>query len=216
MSLLGGLHHQARSIQSTVRRLAIGIGKDVTKANRAGPFLPKFPLQRDLIFRRNTSRFLSTQPLHPPHQVVVLKPWKNEMVESHGDYRAETYLEKHIGGPLYENQNKLPKLPIPDIQDTLERFLSTATPLAKTKEEASALKDAVTKFPEQAKILQERLHARRDGEMKDSSWLQLWWNQVGYKTFIRRNKIPIFIYYLRLVVTSHGTPKFSFSPVLLF
>jgi hypothetical protein len=175
MPLLG--LHQARAIQSTVRRLAIGIGSDVTKA-RAGPFLHKFPCQRELIFR-HASRFMSTQPPQPPQpQQVVLKPWKNEMVESHGDYRAETYLEEHIGGPLYENQNKLPKLPIPDIQDTLERFISTALPLAKTKEEASALRDAVKKFPEQAKILQERLHARRDGEMKDSSWLQLWWNQV--------------------------------------
>jgi hypothetical protein len=171
MPLLG--LHQARAIQPTVRRLATGIGSDVTKASRTGPFLHKFPCQRDLIFR-HASRFLSTQP---PQQ-VLLKPWKNEMVESHGDYRAESYLEEHIGGPLYEHQNKLPKLPIPDIQDTLERFLPTALPLAKTKEEASALKDAVKEFPEQAKMLQERLHARRNGEMKDSSWLQLWWNQV--------------------------------------
>jgi hypothetical protein len=156
MTLLG--LHQARAIQSTVRRFAVG--SDVTKAR------PIF---------RHTSRFLSTQP---PRQ-VALKPWKNEMVEAHGDYRAETYLEEHIGGPLYENQKNLPKLPIPSIQDTMERFLPTALPLVKTKEEASALKDAVKEFPEQAKLLQERLHARRDGEMKDSNWLQLWWNQVG-------------------------------------
>jgi hypothetical protein len=42
-----------------------------------------------------------------------------------------------------------------------------------------ALMDACKAFPEQAKVLQERLVARRNGEMKDSSWLQLWWNQVG-------------------------------------
>jgi carnitine O-acetyltransferase len=103
------------------------------------------------------------------------------MVESHGDYRDEKFLEEHIGGPLYENQMKLPRLPIPSIEETLERFLPTALPLAKTKEEEMALKVACEAFPEQAKVLQERLIERQENEMKDSSWLQLWWNQVSYK-----------------------------------
>lgn len=31
---------------------------------------------------------------------LALKPWKDPVVESHGDYRAESFLEAHIGGPL--------------------------------------------------------------------------------------------------------------------
>jgi carnitine O-acetyltransferase len=100
------------------------------------------------------------------------------VVESNGDYREEMHLEEHIGGPLYENQKSLPRLPIPTIKDIIERFLPTALPLAKTKEEEMALKAACQAFPEQAKRLQERLIDRRESEMKESSWLQLWWNQV--------------------------------------
>lgn len=101
------------------------------------------------------------------------------MVEAHGDYRDESFLEAHIGGPLYENQKKLPRLPIPSIEESMKRFLPTALPLAKTKEEKMALKEACAAFPEQAKVLQERLIERSENEMKDSSWLQLWWNQVS-------------------------------------
>lgn len=101
------------------------------------------------------------------------------MVESNGDYREEAFLEEHIGGPLYENQKELPRLPVPTIEDTLARFLPTALPLVKSEDEKKALLAACETFPEQAKILQERLIHRRDHEMKNSSWLQLWWNQVG-------------------------------------
>lgn len=108
-----------------------------------------------------------------------LKPWKSPMVESHGDYRDEAFLEEHIGGPLYEHQKDLPRLPIPTIEETMKRFLPTALPLVKSDEEKKALLAACDAFPEQAKVLQERLIHRRDHEMKDSSWLQLWWNQVS-------------------------------------
>lgn len=102
------------------------------------------------------------------------------MVESNGDYREEAFLEKHIGGPLYEEQDSLPRLPIPSIAETLHRFLPTALPLAKNEEEKTNLLAACEIFPYQAEKLQERLIDRRDNEMKDSSWLQLWWNQLAY------------------------------------
>lgn len=119
------------------------------------------------------ARFLSTTSSN------VFKPWKTHMVESMGDYRQEAFLEDHIGGPLYEHQKNLPRLPIPNIADTLERFLPTALPLAKSHDETNALLKACEAFPQQAQVLQERLMDRRDKEMKDSSWLMLWWNQVG-------------------------------------
>ena len=64
------------------------------------------------------------------------------MVESHGDYRAEAWLEDHVGGPLYQNQTALPRLPVPSVADTLERFLPTALPLARTPEESASLQTA--------------------------------------------------------------------------
>eukprot|EP00984_Skeletonema_dohrnii_P039033 scaffold42960_cov155-Skeletonema_dohrnii-CCMP3373.AAC.1 len=102
------------------------------------------------------------------------------MVESHGDYRAEAYLEDHIGGKLYEKQHSLPRLPIPSISETISKFLPTALPLAKSEEEKDTLIKACEEFESQAGELQQRLIERRDGEMKDSSWLQLWWNTLGY------------------------------------
>jgi len=109
-----------------------------------------------------------------------LKPWPQPAIESQGDYRAEAFLEQHIGGPLYAHQATLPHLPIPNVEDTITKFLSTALPLAESDEEKQTLLNASASFPADAAKLQQRLQARRDVDMKDSSWLQLWWNQMGY------------------------------------
>ena len=110
----------------------------------------------------------------------TIKPWPQPMVESKGDYRAESFLEDHIGGKLYSQQHSLPRLPIPEVKDTLDRFLPTALPLAKSEEEKATLVEAVQHFEGQSVELQKRLIERREGEMKDSSWLQYWWNTLGY------------------------------------
>jgi hypothetical protein len=111
-------------------------------------------------------------------------PWGVNMIESRGDYREEAFLEQLIGGPLYSNQTAMPHLPIPSIQDTIRRFLPTALPLARTKGEEAKLKEACQTFLEQAQELQHRLLERRNGEFRDSSWLQLWWNQVSSVFFV--------------------------------
>lgn len=112
--------------------------------------------------------------------VDAFKQWPKAMVESNGDYRAEAHLEQHIGGPLYSRQHDLPRLPIPSLQETMTIFLPTALPLAESEEEKKSLVEACEVFPTQAEQLQRRLEDRRDGEMKDSSWLSLWWNTLGY------------------------------------
>jgi carnitine O-acetyltransferase len=110
---------------------------------------------------------------------IKAKAWPRPMIESHGDYREEAFLETLIGGKLYENQKKMPKLPVPPIQETLDRLLPTVLPLAKNDQERAALIKSIQDFPEQAKLLQKRLLERKE-EMSDSSWLQLWWNTLGY------------------------------------
>lgn len=109
-----------------------------------------------------------------------IRPWPKPLVESKGDYRQEAFLEQHIGGPLYEKQTSLPRLPIPTIQETINTFLPTAIPLAENKDEIKTLKEACDIFPIQARKFHDRLHERKDGEMSDSSWLQHWWNTAGY------------------------------------
>lgn len=110
----------------------------------------------------------------------VFKPWPVAMVESNGDYRAESYLEEHIGGPLYSKQHDLPRLPVPKLGDTIDRLMPTALPLAETEEEKKSFLRACESFPTEAEELQRRLIQRRNGEMKDSSFLQHWWNTGGY------------------------------------
>lgn len=127
----------------------------------------------------------------------LLKPWPEPFYECDGDYRKETFLEEHIGGPLYREQKSLPRLPIPSIDETIERFLPTALPLAKSEEERAELRAACRKFLTEAHILQHRLQDYRDTEMKDSSWLQLWWNQMGYLQ-VRDSLVYNVSYFLQL------------------
>lgn len=112
----------------------------------------------------------------------ALKPWPRPVIESRGDYRAESHLEDHVGGNLYAKQNSLPRLPVPTVADTMSKFLPTALPLATSDEEGESLVRACEEFEggRQAEELQRRLVERKEGEMKDSSWLQLWWNTMGY------------------------------------
>ena len=108
----------------------------------------------------------------------MVEPWPSHVVETEGGYRNEMFLEKHIGGPLYENQENMRHLLVPSINNTVQRFVPTALSLAKTTEEKVRLREACAAFPEEAKELQKRLIARRNGDFANSKWLQKWWNQV--------------------------------------
>mmetsp|Transcript_45811 Transcript_45811/g.111705 ORF Transcript_45811/g.111705 Transcript_45811/m.111705 type:complete len:732 (+) Transcript_45811:417-2612(+) len=112
--------------------------------------------------------------------VVTIPKWDVPMMQSKGDYREEASVEQQVGGNLYKYQSSLPRLPIPAVSDTIEKLLPTILPLARTPQEADAVKSACMKFPGQAEVLQQRLIERRDNEQKDSSWLQPWWNTLGY------------------------------------
>ena len=139
-----------------------------------------------------TTRSLSaaTEADHPETETAsasasstgrMIKPWKTPVVESRGDYRQEAWLEEWIGGPLYEKQKNLPRLPVPTVQETLARFMPTAMPLARSQLEQDSLQSAVDCFANQAAVLQNRLLDRQvSAANADSSWLQHWWNTAGY------------------------------------
>jgi carnitine O-acetyltransferase len=109
-----------------------------------------------------------------------LQRWRYPVVESHGDYEADSFLELPIA-PLYRHQADLPQLPVPSLQDTVDRFLPTALPLAETIDEEESLRQACCDFPRQAQHLQERLLQKAvDAEKSSTSWLQQWWITLGY------------------------------------
>ena len=117
---------------------------------------------------------------HHQEEERFIKPWPKPIIESNGDYRNEMFLEQHIGGPLYSLQNDLPRLPVPSIDKTIKLFVPTALPLAESDEEEESLLKACEDFPNEAVELQKRLEERAE-EYKDSSWLQVWWNQSYLK-----------------------------------
>ena len=84
-------------------------------------------------------------------------------------------MEQYIGGPLYSSQNSLPNLPVPSISQSIDLFLPSALPLARTKQQEEDLIKACEAFPKEAEVLQKRLEARACARKK-SSWLQEWWN----------------------------------------
>jgi hypothetical protein len=100
-----------------------------------------------------TVRIFSTAVDNSSDNVAVIRPWKIPMIESHGDYREEAPLEAHIGldSPLYQHQASLPRLPVPTLEQTIDRFLPTALPLAESEEEAVTLQEACQEFLQQAK-----------------------------------------------------------------
>jgi carnitine O-acetyltransferase len=137
------------------------------------------------------------------------RPWNQPVYVCHGDYQEQAFLEQHIGGPLYAHQHELPALPLPTLEETLERLIPTAIPLAQNEDEAAQFTRCCQDFIHQAQVLQERLvekqqemqqsHKINGDEMmspsSNASWLQELWQSVGYLQ--ARCPLPVHVsYYL--------------------
>ncbi|KAJ3416921.1 Carnitine O-acetyltransferase mitochondrial [Chytridiales sp. JEL 0842] len=95
--------------------------------------------------------------------------------------------------PMYQHQPNLPKLPVPTLAETAEKYLKTVRPHFSDAEYA-ATEAAVRAFvapngPGQE--LQKRLEKRRDTE--PTSWLLEWWNDLSYMGY--RDPVVIFVSY---------------------
>jgi carnitine O-acetyltransferase len=129
-------------------------------------------------YRHNAMKMTSTSTTASTS--FLLKQWPKTMVESRGDYREEEFLEKCIGGPLYEHQATLPRLPVLQVNDTIQKLVPTVLPLSSSPEQSSSFIQKATSFEQQSQHLQQRLITRASTEYKNSSWLQHWWNVLGY------------------------------------
>ncbi len=129
----------------------------------------------------STTALFSSSSLGTNKAIATFKPWPKPLIESSGDYSEEDFVEEIIGGPLYDCQTELPHLPVPSIGETIELFLPSALPLAENKEEAQSLINDCKSFPKQAIKLQRMLQEKKElCSRKNTSWLQKWWNQLGY------------------------------------
>lgn len=75
-------------------------------------------------------------------------------------------------------EDSLPKLPVPTLAETCQRYLKSLHPLL-TNEEYKASEQAVSKFQQQASQLQDRLVERAENP-EHKSWIIDWWNEAGY------------------------------------
>ena len=133
-------------------------------------------------------------------------------MESNGDYTIESKeLEPLFESKLlYQKQDALPQLPVPSLRHTLDKFLNTALPLAESKEEEDNLIKAVESFPQEAKALQERLLERKKlMEHLGTSWLSIWWNQVGYLKYRESVVINVSYFFLLADDPTLSLPKLA-------
>lgn len=93
----------------------------------------------------------------------------------------EVYTEDNSKGAMLRYEDSLPRLPVPTLQETCERYLKSLHPLL-TPEEYSASEKAIAKFPEQASKLQDRLVERAE-KPEVKNWIAEWWDQAAYLTY---------------------------------
>jgi carnitine O-acetyltransferase len=105
--------------------------------------------------------------------------WTVSMIESNGNYANEINLELH-NTPLYGSQSDLHDLPVPSLQETTHRLIPTVLPLALSQKERDSFIQACDRFPGQAQYLQGKLLSMKEERSRTTSWLQNWWNTIGY------------------------------------
>jgi carnitine O-acetyltransferase len=110
-----------------------------------------------------------------------------------GDYRKDAGIQD--SGALYEAQQSLPRLPVPALHATLDKYLESIKPLTSPKEfEKTAA--IVARFGSDAgdgPELQRELLARAAERSQSSSWLAEWWNKHAY--LLPRDPIVINVSY---------------------
>ena len=90
----------------------------------------------------------------------------------------------------FRSQSKLPKLPVPDLTNTLLRLKNSLKPIARSDDEYTRVLKRIDDFAtNQGPILQSRLLERAKHR---SHWLEEWWDEsgyLGYRDSVRENAI---------------------------
>lgn len=97
-------------------------------------------------------------------------------------------------GPLYRYQKSLPKLPVPSLSETFEKYLKSVRPLV-NDEEFENTKKVVADFLKPGGI-GEKLHERLLNRSKNPdviNWLEDWWNELAY--FGYRDPVCVYVSY---------------------
>ncbi|KAI9831157.1 MAG: hypothetical protein M1819_005245 [Sarea resinae] len=109
--------------------------------------------------------------------------------------RLPGYREDKSKPPMLRFEESLPKLPVPDLQETADRYLKSVHPLLSPSEYENT-KKAVEDFVKPGGLgqtLQKRLLARRD-DPKITNWIYEWWNHAAYLAY-RDPVVPYVSYF---------------------
>ncbi|KAJ1746499.1 hypothetical protein LPJ79_005841 [Coemansia sp. RSA 1821] len=82
---------------------------------------------------------------------------------------------------MLSEQNKLPRLPIPSVSQTISRYLESIEPLLDDKEALAESKQKAQNFARVAGRLQKRLESY--AKFQKGSWLEKWWLELAYLTW---------------------------------
>ena len=91
------------------------------------------------------------------------------------------YKEDWSKGAMLRFEDSLPRLPVPELEETSKKYLKSVRALL-NKEEYAATQKAVQDFVKsggQGEELQKRLVARRD-DPNHKNWIYEWWNSAAY------------------------------------
>lgn len=96
-----------------------------------------------------------------------------------------------LPGPTFAAQARLPKLPVPELEQTLRKLKESLKPIAHSKEEYDAAMVKVDDFAKGlAPSLHERLLRRRE---ETDHWLEEWWDNDAYLAY--RDSVVINVSY---------------------
>ncbi|KAK8217261.1 Carnitine O-acetyltransferase mitochondrial [Zalaria obscura] len=107
----------------------------------------------------------------------------------------EGYKEDNSKGAMLRFEDSLPRLPVPTLQETAQRYLRSVHPLL-SKEEYEHTKKAVDSFIAPNSLgekLQKRLVARRE-DPNIRNWIYEWWNDAAYLAY-RDPVVPYVSYF---------------------
>lgn len=108
---------------------------------------------------------------------------------------AAGYKEDHTKGAMLRFQESLPRLPVPTLQETADRYVKSVHPLLST-EEFESTKSAVSEFIKPGGIgeeLQKKLIAKAE-DPSVKNWLADWWNHYAYLAY-RDPVVPYVSYF---------------------
>ncbi|KHE87119.1 putative carnitine acetyl transferase FacC [Neurospora crassa] len=134
----------------------------------------------------------STTPRSIPELQITLKPAISPSPKARQNSMASTPEEKSKGGVTFAHQDKLPKLPIPELESTCQRYLASLKPLQTHREHAETRRAVQEFLQTDGPELHEKL--KKYAEDQTSYIEQFWYDSyLNYDNPVVLNLNPFFL-----------------------